>query len=54
LPSRSYFSRIGASNAARSSGEAHSPRTVDSTVAACWPPITLIRAFGHIHNPRGP
>ena len=28
-------------------------RTVDRTRAACCPPMTLIRAFGHIHSPRG-
>ena len=28
--------------------------TIDSTVAACSPPITEIRAFGHIQSCRGP
>jgi len=28
-------------------------RTMDSTVAACSPPITEIRAFGHIQRNRG-
>jgi hypothetical protein len=30
-----------------------SRRTVASTLAACSPPMTLIRAFGHIHRKRG-
>ena len=41
MPSRSYVARI-------SSGSA-SP-TIVSTVAAWSPPITLIRAFGHIQS----
>ena len=52
-PSRSYFSRIGASKASRSASVSKPPRTVDSTRAACWPPITLIRALGHLHRKRG-
>jgi hypothetical protein len=44
LPSASYFARI-------SSGSA-SP-TIVSTVAACSPPITEMRAFGHIQSWRG-
>src|SRR6185437_10019869 len=52
LPSRSYVSRIGASNAWRSASLANSPCTVDSTRAACGPPITLIRALGHDHRKR--
>ena len=27
--------------------------TWSSTLAACWPPITLMRALGHIHSWRG-
>jgi hypothetical protein len=27
--------------------------TVASTLAACSPPITLMRALGHIHRKRG-
>ena len=60
MPSRSYASSVGAVNAARSSCVMSRPsrasassRTWSSTLAACWPPITLIRAFGHIHSWRG-
>src|SRR5688572_22137232 len=52
-PSRSYVSRIGASKASRSVSSLNSPRTVDRTRAACWPPMTEIRAFGHVHRKRG-
>jgi hypothetical protein len=30
-----------------------SRRIVDSTLAACSPPITEMRALGHIHRKRG-
>ena len=43
---------MGASNASRSSSLI-SPRTVDSTRAAWRPPITEMRAFGHIQSWRG-
>jgi hypothetical protein len=33
--------------------ETCSPRTVASTEAACSPPITEIRAFGHMNRKRG-
>ena len=52
----SYRSIVGALNAACSSGESVSPRssrTCSSTDAACSPPITLMRAFGHIQSWRG-
>ena len=38
---------------ASSSAAVISPRTVASTEAACSPPITEIRALGHIHRNRG-
>ena len=41
------------SKASRSSSDI-SPRTVESTRAACAPPITEMRAFGHIQSRRGP
>src|SRR5437762_981472 len=44
LPSSSYFARIASSST--------SP-TIESTVAACSPPMTEMRAFGHIHSCRG-
>ena len=47
-------------NASRSSCDMSCPsrcrlssRTCSSTLAACWPPMTLIRALGHIHSWRG-
>ena len=60
-PASSYCSRIGALKASSSSllqvpplASMPSRRTVvDSTLAACSPPITLMRAFGHIHRKRG-
>ncbi len=30
-----------------------SSRTVSKTLAACWPPMTEIFAFGHIQRKRG-
>jgi hypothetical protein len=33
--------------------EPWSPRTVASTEAACSPPMTEIRAFGHMNKKRG-
>src|SRR6188472_3620108 len=53
-PSRSYLSRIGASNASRSASVSKPPRTVERTRAAWAPPMTLIRALGHIQSWRGP
>src|ERR671910_68051 len=60
LPSSSYFSRIGALKSSRSSSvitlssrRRPSSCTVRRTFAACWPPITLMRALGHIHKKRG-
>ena len=56
----SNWSRIGCLNAASSSALHWPPLasmpsrlTVASTLAACSPPITLMRAFGHIHRKRG-
>src|SRR5690606_23316809 len=61
LPWVSYCSRTGALNASSSSALHCPPRasmpsrlTVASTLAACSPPITLMRAFGHIHRKRPP
>src|SRR5690606_4507706 len=61
LPWCSYCSRIGALKASASPALQSPPRasipsrfTVASTLAACSPPITLMRAFGHIHRKRAP
>jgi len=61
LPWCSYCSRIGALNACSASSDHASPRTaswsrftVESTDAACSPPITEMRAFGHIQRKLGP
>jgi hypothetical protein len=42
-----------AADQAAPSAETWSPRTVASTEAACSPPITEIRAFGHMNRKRG-
>jgi len=53
-------SRIGRLKAASSSFDQLPPwldvvgRTVASTLRACSPPITEMRALGHIHRKRGP
>ena len=56
--SLTYLARIGPFTAASSSAvgggapacAAWSCLTVQSTLAACSPPITLMRALGHIHS----
>ena len=60
MPCDSYWSLIGCLNASSSAGdqaappaETWSPRTVASTEAACSPPITEIRAFGHMNRNLG-
>ena len=57
---KSYSSRTGFLNASSSSADHFSPRAsrlslwiVDNTPAACSPPITPIRALGHINKNRG-
>src|SRR5690606_39143800 len=61
LPWCSYCSRTGALKLSSSSALHWPPpasiasrRTMASTLAACSPPITLMRAFGHIHRKRAP
>ena len=55
LASPEYFCRMGALNASASSALQLSASrcTVASTEAACSPPMTEIRALGHIHRKRG-
>ena len=55
-----YFARIGAVRPSASSAESDLPAdascccfTVSSVCAACSPPITEIRLFGHDHMRRG-
>ena len=61
LPWSSYCRRTGAWKASTSSGDiGSSPAAARwsclicvSTEEACGPPITEMRAFGHIHRKRG-
>jgi hypothetical protein len=59
MPLGSYCARIGALNASSSSALQVSPAPrycrahVASTLAACSPPITEMRAFGHMNRKRG-
>jgi hypothetical protein len=59
LPWLSYWARMGARNFSSSSADQVSPlasipsRDLASTIDACSPPITEMRAFGHIQRKRG-